>query len=417
MTDARVQQVIDLMDRYAEQTGQGKRYLWADAFAVTNYLGLARATGDQRFIDYARALIDQVHRVLGRHRPDGGRSGWISGRSESEGAAHPTIGGLRIGKPNDERASHEPPNERLEWDRDGQYFHYLTKWMHALDQTARVTGDLWYNCWARELAATAHHRFVYTLLDGSRRMYWKMSIDLTRPLVPSMGQHDPLDGYVTYLQLLDTPLPPESCAASPIDTAIADFASMLDLDRLATDDALGIGGLLIDAYRFAQLGDGRDEQLLEASLESVLGGLDEFARWHLQTPLQARRRLPFRELGLATGLAAIGRLKDIAREPLRPLLGELERYAPLRNALETFWLQPENQRTDTWHEHADINTVMLATSLLPDAFLTLHRPGRAPATGEPERFNSQPEGGQPGRGQSDGREGEEKGSRQTSHTA
>ena len=417
MTDTRIQQVIDLMARFAEQTGEGKRYLWTDAFAVTNYLGLARATGEQRFIDLARVLIDQVHRVLGRHRPEGGRSGWISGRSESEGAAHPTVGGLRIGKAMDERAAHEPPNERLEWDRDGQYFHYLTKWMHALDQTARVTGDLWYNCWARELAATAHRTFVYALLDGSGRMYWKMSIDLTRPLVPSMGQHDPLDGYVTYLQLLDTPLPPDSCAASSLDTAIADFASMLDLNRLATDDALGIGGLLIDAYRFAQLGDGRDEELLEASLEAVLGGLDEFARWHLQTPLQARRRLAFRELGLAAGLAAIARLRDIAPEPLRPLIGELERYAPLRNALQTFWLQPENQRTDTWHEHADMNTVMLATSLLPDAFLTLHRPGQAPAAsegaGERERFNSQPEREQRG----DGEGGEERGSRQTSHTA
>ena len=28
-----------------------------------------------------------------------------------------------------------------------------------------------------------------------------MSINLTRPLVPSMGQHDPLDGYVTYNEI------------------------------------------------------------------------------------------------------------------------------------------------------------------------------------------------------------------------
>jgi hypothetical protein len=60
------------------------------------------------------------------------------------------------------------------------------------------------------------------------------------------------------------------------------------------------------------------------------------------------------------------------------LIAELERYAPLRNALETFWLQVENQRAEIWQEHADINTVMLATSLLPDGFLTLHRAGRGP---------------------------------------
>jgi hypothetical protein len=47
---------------------------------------------------------------------------------------------------------------------------------------------------------------------------------------------------------------------------------------------------------------------------------------------------------------------------------------PLRNALEAFWLQPENQRSETWLEHADINTVMLATSLLPDAFVSLLNP-------------------------------------------
>ena len=374
MTDRRVQQAVELMNRFAEQTGQGRRYLWTDAFAVTNYLSLAVATHDPAFIERARALIDDVHRVLGRHRPGASRSGWISDRSEADGATHPTSGGLRIGKPMDELPPHAAPNERTEWDRDGQYFHYLTKWMHALDQTARLTGDLWYNCWARELAATAHRAFVYSLLDGSRRMYWKLSIDLSRPVVPSMGQHDPIDGYVTYLQLLDTPLPAESCNAPELDVAIGDFLSMIDSDRLATDDALGIGGLLIDAYRLAQLGGGSDQDMLEATLAAALAGLDQYAGWNLQTPLHARRRLAFRELGLAIGLAAVERLSAIASPALRPLVAEVERYVPLRNALEAFWLQPENQRSETWLEHADINTVMLATSLLPDGFVSLLNP-------------------------------------------
>jgi hypothetical protein len=372
VTDTRIQHAIELMTRFAEQTGERQRYLWTDAFAVTNYLGLALATRDPEFIELARALIDRVHHVLGRHRPDAGRSGWISGRSEPDGAAHPTVGGLRIGKRLDERPPHAPPDERAEWDKDGQYFHYLSKWMHALDQTARLTGDLWYNCWARELGATAHRAFAYALLNGSRRMYWKMSIDLSRPLIPSMGQHDPLDGYVTYLQLQDTPLPAESCTAASLDGAIADFALMIDPDHLATNDALGIGGLLMDAYRLAQLG--KDDDVLEASLQAALAGLDEYAGWSLQTPLQTRRRLAFRELGLAIGLAAVERLAGIVQPGLRSLVAELERYTPLRKALETFWVQPESQRADTWQEHAAINTVMLATSLVPDGFLTLHRP-------------------------------------------
>ncbi len=87
--------------------------------------------------------------------------GWISGLAEREGEAHPTRGGLRIGKPLPERAPGEPFDERLEWDRDGQYFHYLTKWMHALDQVARATGQPMFNVWARELAHAAHRAFTY----------------------------------------------------------------------------------------------------------------------------------------------------------------------------------------------------------------------------------------------------------------
>ncbi len=47
---------------------------------------------------------------------------------------------MRIGKPLNERKPSEPFDERLEWDRDGQYYHYLTKWMHALHQVGRLTG-------------------------------------------------------------------------------------------------------------------------------------------------------------------------------------------------------------------------------------------------------------------------------------
>ena len=74
--------------------------------------------------------------MLGRYREDDARHGWISGLDEENGPLHPTIGGLRIGKPLKERQNAERFDERLEWDRDGQYFHYLTKWMHALSQIA-----------------------------------------------------------------------------------------------------------------------------------------------------------------------------------------------------------------------------------------------------------------------------------------
>jgi hypothetical protein len=135
------------MARFAQRTGMisdraPRRYLWTDAFDVCSLLALARATGDSSHAELALCLVEQVHRTLGRHRPDDPRRGWISGLSEQEGESHPTRGGLRIGKPLPEREPGEPPDERLEWDRDGQYFHYLTRWLHALERTARSTGGI-----------------------------------------------------------------------------------------------------------------------------------------------------------------------------------------------------------------------------------------------------------------------------------
>jgi hypothetical protein len=327
-------QARDLMARFAERTGltsgrAPRRYLWTDAFAVCNFLAL----GDH---ELALRLVEQTHRVLGRHRPDDARRGWLSGLADAAGEAHPTAGGLRIGKPLPERGPAEPFDDRLEWDRDGQYFHYLTKWMHALDQVARATGRAMFRDWARELAAAAHRGFVH-----GTRMYWKMSVDLSRPLVPSMGHHDPLDGFVTCLQL-------------GLPELAADFAAMLDPAGLATDDPLGLGGLLGDAFRLAQLGVHPEVQ--DALLGAARAGLRGFAGQPL-LHLPAGHRLAFRELGLAIGLAA-------------PLPG-LERHAPLRDAIDAFWADPSHRQVAAWREHADINDVMLATSLLPEGYLVL----------------------------------------------
>ena len=78
------------------------RYLWTDAFAVCNFLELFHQTGKEHYKEEALMLVDQVHHVLGKHRSDDLRSGWISGLGNEEGESHPTIGGLRIGKKQNE---------------------------------------------------------------------------------------------------------------------------------------------------------------------------------------------------------------------------------------------------------------------------------------------------------------------------
>ena len=383
------QLAMQLMNSFAERTGLSstqpvKRYLWTDAFAVCNYLGLARITSDQAYTELALKLVDQVHHNLGKHRDDDPRSGWISGLNDAEGDRHPTLGGLRIGKPLPERAPDEDFDEHLEWERDGQYFHYLDKWMHTLDLVTRATSQSRYSIWSRELAATAYAAFSYpTHEDGPRRKMWKMSIDLSRALVPSMGKHDPLDGYITSLQLATTAAAlPEPVIGPKLDHAIAGYAAMVLGGDWLTDDPLGLGGLLVDAYRVQQLqiqGARFQPELLEALLEAAIEGLHFYKNsGELQQPPQYR--LAFRELGLAIGLHAVERMQALidsddnvlAVNPrLHAQLGTLMQYAPLREHIDNFWSHPEHQQGSSWSEHRDINEVMLATSLIPGGCLDL----------------------------------------------
>lgn len=367
-TPEAIARASDLMLGFAARSGLSsdrppQRYLWTDAFAVCNFLGLHRATGQQRYLALARALVDQVHRVLGRHRPDDPRQGWLSGLGEAEAAEHPTRGGLRIGKVLPERAAGAPFDARLEWDRDGQYFHYLTRWMHALDQVARTTGEPRYNRWARELAEAAHAAFVVGA--ARRQMVWKRSCDLSRVLVPSMGQHDPLDGLVTCIQLERTAADlPGGQGAPHLARAAADYAAMVDGAALDTTDPLGLGGLLADAAKVAQLTAG---PLLAQLLTTAAEGVAAYVRageW--RGP--ASTRLPFRELGLAIGLSALALVPDGVAPAAQKVLAAC---AFLADALAVFWLDPAHQRAPTWAEHLDINEVMLATALAPAGAVVL----------------------------------------------
>jgi hypothetical protein len=377
-----------LMAEFAARTGLDpaekapRRYLWTDAFAVCNFLELYRRTNDEKFRDLALRLVDQVHTSLGRHRDDDPRTGWISGLGEEEGRRHPTIGGLRIGKELNERGPGEPFDESLEWERDGQYYHYLTKWMHALNRVSRVTGEAAYNAWALELAKTAHARFTVVPSPGGRkRMVWKMSIDLSRPLVLSMGQHDPLDGLVTFSQLQATARREFAGTAAPrLDAEILDLAGICNGRSLATDDPLGLGGLLFDACRIAQLrslGAFAPAGLLVEVLAAARLGLESFA---VDNPLRlpVEYRLAFRELGLTIGLQGVEKMKKLVEQhpgafapAVLPLVEELERYVPLGETIEGFWAEGKNRGGAGWSEHREINSVMLATSLAPQGFLTI----------------------------------------------
>jgi len=372
----------EIMIEFAALTGlepvdnNPQRYLWTDAFAVCNYLELFSQTEDKKYLDLAVKLVEQVHHILGKHRTDDERSGWISGLEGEEAQNHPTIGGLRIGKKFNERKPQEPIDQRLEWEQDGQYYHYLTKWMHALNRVGKVTKNPDYIVWAIELAKTAHEGFTYLPAGRGRKiMHWKMSIDLSYPLVPSIGQHDPLDGFVTYNELqlsaekLNLPDIPQ------LEEEISEIADICRGMNLTTNDPLGIGGVLFDATRVAQfiVKENMDfNQLLKSILDSAYTGLGSFFR---SNPLRIYPdyRLAFRELGLSIGLKGVKRMQKCFKydNPFQEIISPFMNYLSFGNKIQDFWIQNKNWNLGSWAEHREINMVMLATSLIPHSFLSI----------------------------------------------
>jgi len=380
----------DTMLRFAQVSGltprnsHPVRYLWTDAYAVCNFLAVYRRTDEDRYLQLALDLVKQVHETLGRHREDDERGGWISGLDEDEGYRHPTAGGLRIGKLLPDKQPYEPEDADVEWDRDGQYFHYLTKWMHALRQVSKVTGDKTYIGWACELGKVAYRQFCRRSADGSiAGLYWKMSVDLTYPVVSSMGHHDPLDGYVTFLEIdrlwskEDSDYP-----ACDLSTERHGLQGVCEGSNWVTSDILGIGGLLFDANRLMQLPAGRASEFVKTTvtslLEASLRGINHVLTSGVLEEA-AVQRLAFRELGLSIGLHAVPMMRDLAASStghnlnfhVEHMLEDLGRVLPVAHSIEDFWLHPANRRSRGWLGHENINMVMLATSLMPEGVLEL----------------------------------------------
>jgi hypothetical protein len=356
-----------LMDDFAQRTGlygkdgdTGARYLWTDAFAVQTFFNLAHIHSFDLYHGLAVKLIDEVHQNLGRFHANDKRKGWISGLSEEQGLKHPTAGGLRIGKKLAERKQDEPLDERLEWERDGQYFHYLTRWIHALLQAEQETKEKTYAIWAAELLE-AGGKFIEET-GGRTRMYWKMSIDLSRPLINKMGAHDPLEGLICALSIVER-VPEKESQLHPTIDDLKDCCRGLDW---ATTDPLGIGGLLLNITRLTDMTE-RNDDLPEnvrpgKLLADCLYGLAAYSRMH-HPNVPASQRLAFRECGLSLGLNTLMRLKEKLTKS-DSALNKLDQFIYLADEIERFWIDPQNQNSPTWTEHLNINAVSLATSLV-----------------------------------------------------
>jgi hypothetical protein len=231
---------------------KGLRYLWTDAFGVVLYVSLFRATGDERWIGAAEALVAEVERVLGRPR------------------------GLRIGEAED---------------RDGQYFHYLAMWMFALARLGELKPK--YRRQGVALARDVHAAFV---LPG-RGVYWKMAEDLSGPYPGyGLGALDAYDGYVSYRMLDEAALAPE----------IAEMGALIERDHLALDieQDLGLGMMLWLGHFFP------DEAWARIQRQRSLRTLDRMwidaPGYFCRTPQMPQVKFAFTNFGVSLGLQAAG---------------------------------------------------------------------------------------------------------------
>jgi hypothetical protein len=222
--------------------GHRGRYLWTDAFGVVNFLTMHHEYNicgndkniDNRHLVLADRLVQTVHDVLGRTR---------DGRSRLPGAtdANPLGGGLRIGKLED-RGS----------DGDGQYHHYLTVWMFALNRMTRASGDMKYNRQAIQLARAVHPKFFIDRAAAEPRMIWKMNMDLTAPMVRSEGNLDPIDGYVVFRLLQASAM--EAGDGEVLAQEIGDYRRAMNRkgEHFVSSDPLDLGMTLWTAHWFSE---------------------------------------------------------------------------------------------------------------------------------------------------------------------
>jgi hypothetical protein len=329
--------------------GHRGRYLWTDAFGVVNFLTLHKELKEDKYLILAKRLVVRVHDILGWTR---------DGKSRLPGATddNPLGGGLRIGK-----------EEAGGPDGDGQYHHYLTLWMFALNRLSIASGMATYNDQAIALARAIHPRFFIDRTSPSARMVWKISMDMSRPLAPSQGRLDATTGFVVYRLL-------QAAANEPrvLETEIADYQKVMkSRDSVdATHDTLDLGMALWIAHWFSgtdQWADQLGENCLIAismvyphpsdpANQNLLDAIFGDERYKTRA---VPHRLAFREFGALMGAKCYTHNTDVVT---------------LTDSIIDVWIEVWSDFINTTVEDLKpITMVMYSAALLPTGMISLSK--------------------------------------------
>ncbi|KAL2847221.1 hypothetical protein BJY01DRAFT_234309 [Aspergillus pseudoustus] len=342
-----------------ERSGGHKgRYLWTDAFGVLDLLTLHRetsrsststGTGDV-YLTLAARLITTVHDVLGRTRDGLSR---LPGATDS----NPLGGGLRIGK-----TDADGP------DGDGQYHHYLTLWMFALNRMSVASGDKRYNEQAIALARAIHAPFFVNRGSVSKpRMVWKMSSSLDEVLVGSEGNLDAVDGFVVFrlLQATDKKYRRgggESSGEEVLAEEINDYRRVMERKghHFVSSDPLDLGMTLWTMHWVSH--EPWAQEIVERCYERLYDLLE--TSQHLSR--NPKYRLAFREFGTALGIKCMA-AQDAEKERSVDMRAYADRI--LENWATTMEVSLGDEHRDATPDSLrPITRVMYAAALVPGAF-------------------------------------------------
>ncbi|RKK24581.1 hypothetical protein BFJ66_g73 [Fusarium oxysporum f. sp. cepae] len=305
--------------------GHKGRYLWTDAFGVVNFITLYEETTDNKYLTLAKRLVQTVHDVLGRTR---------DGKSSLPGAtdAEPLKGGLRIGK---EREAGS--------DGDGQYHHYLTLWMFALNRLSWATQDSSFNDLAIQLAKAIHPKFCFQS-SGGLKMVWKISVDMNKVLVPTEGHLDAAAGFVVYRMLQETAVQ-QGRKDQLLKQEISDYEEVMDQrgSMYPSGDPLDLGMGLWTCHFYPH--EDWSQNFTQQAMDLVDDLLDGKAT---DMSGSASKRLAFREFGACLGVQCV--------EPDEPLKEQV-------STLIDFWEEHIHQHDRDGLK--PISQVMYAAAVIP----------------------------------------------------
>lgn len=304
--------------------GHQRRYLWTDAFGVLNYISISQlyeSRGDpQQAAKYKRAadtLVSVVHECLGSPRSKKLEDAMTKDDSSPTGHV-----GLRIGKVHSRKVTDYGMSY------DGQYWHYVDKWLLALARSGHVSEGI-------QIAKSCFPYFFDDGGDGSGwagGIRWKLNVDASAPpsLQRARASDDTLVALIVFSIL--------EAHRAPSDSSLKDEIKLLKVALQGyrprvTDDPLGWG---LEAM-YDQYVKGQPRQAALKSLQS-----SALHPSHLS--------LPFRLYGAMIGARIAG--ESVVAPQVVDQLVELSMKHEARAAASGM------------EEHSSINRVMLATCLL-----------------------------------------------------